>query len=191
MSPYSCITWAYWLPYGFLLNRMVIFLNRRTFIETVEHGMGGEYTMSRRGVVVLTTGVFDIIHPGHIRFLEEAKRLAGEDGRLLVIVACDSVVKGNKGRSPMFRARDRAFMVSRLKPVDRVYIGRRGDIEKNIEWFLKRLKPDVIVFGYDQTSIMRRTQRVLKRLGLEIKTVKMRKFFNTSSSKIIEKIRRA
>jgi FAD synthetase len=145
--------------------------------------------MGGRGLVVLTTGVFDIIHPGHIRFLEEAKRLAGEDGRLLVIVACDSVVKGSKGRSPMFRARDRAFMVSRLKPVDRVYVGRRGDIEKNIEWFLKRLKPDIIVFGYDQTSIMRKAQRVLKRLGLEIKTVRIRKFFNTSSSKIIEKMR--
>lgn len=153
--------------------------------------MGGNQGMSRESRIVLTTGVFDIIHPGHIRFLEEAKRLAGEDGKLLVIVACDSVVKGSKGRSPMFRARDRAFMVSRLKPVDMVYIGRRGDIEKNIEWFLKRLKPDVIVFGYDQTSIMRRAQRVLKRLGLEIKTVKMRKFFDTSTSKIIEKIRSA
>ncbi|NHV99305.1 MAG: adenylyltransferase/cytidyltransferase family protein [Thaumarchaeota archaeon] len=145
--------------------------------------------MSRRSRVVLTTGVFDIIHPGHIRFLEEAKRLAGEDGRLLVIVACDSVVKDSKGRSPMFKARDRAFMVSRLKPVDKVYIGRKGEIDKNIEWFLKRLKPDVIVFGYDQNSIMRRTQRVLKRLGLGIKIIKMRKFFNTSTSKIIEKIR--
>ncbi len=152
--------------------------------------MGGDRDMSGGGRVVLTTGVFDIIHPGHIRFLEEAKRLAGEDGRLLVIVACDSVVKGNKGRSPMFRARDRAFMVSKLKPVDRVYVGRRGDIEKNIEWFLKRLRPDVIVFGYDQASIMRMTQKVLKRLGLEIKTVRMRKFFDTSTSKIIEKIRR-
>ncbi|MGQ9691294.1 MAG: adenylyltransferase/cytidyltransferase family protein, partial [Thermoproteota archaeon] len=54
--------------------------------------------MVRKGRVVLTTGVFDIIHPGHIRFLEEAKRLAGRKGRLVVIVACDSVVKRSKGR---------------------------------------------------------------------------------------------
>ncbi len=149
----------------------------------------GNNGMTGRGRVVLTTGVFDIIHPGHIRFLEEAKRLAGRNGKLIVIVACDSVVKRSKGRSPMFRARDRAFMISRLKPVDHVYIGRRGDIEKNIAWFLKRLKPDVIVFGYDQTSIMNRTLRVLNELGLNTRIVKIRKFFDTSTSKIIEKIR--
>jgi len=153
--------------------------------------VGGDQAMSRGSRVVLTTGVFDIIHPGHIRFLEEAKRLAGGRGRLLVIVACDSVVRRSKGRSPMFKARHRAFMVSRLKPVDRVYIGRSGDIEKNIEWFLKRLKPDVIVFGYDQTRIMSTTLRVLNRLGLETRAVRMRKFFDTSTSKIIRKIKEA
>lgn len=155
----------------------------------VETTVWVETRMSRGSRVVLTTGVFDIIHPGHIMFLEEAKRLAGRRGRLLVIVACDSVVRRSKGRSPMFRARYRAFMVSRLKPVDQVYIGRSGDIEKNIAWFLKKLKPDVIVFGYDQARIMNKTLRVLNRLGLKTRSVKMRKFFDTSTSKIIEKIR--
>lgn len=145
--------------------------------------------MSGRSRVVLTTGVFDIIHPGHIRFLEEAKRLAGRNGKLIVIVACDSAVRGSKGRSPMFRARDRAFMISRLKPVDAVYIGRRGNIERNIAWFLRRIRPDIIVFGYDQTVIMEKTRRVIVELGLRIKIVKVRKFFDMSSSKIIERIR--
>jgi FAD synthetase len=145
--------------------------------------------MSGRGRVVLTTGVFDIIHPGHIRFLEEAKRLAGRNGRLIVIVACDSVVRGSKGRSPMFRARDRAFMISRLKPVDAVYVGRRGRIETNIAWFLRKIRPDIIVFGYDQTAIMEKTRRVIVELGFRVKTVRMRKFFDMSSSKIIERIR--
>lgn len=145
--------------------------------------------MSRRSRVVLTTGVFDIIHPGHIRFLEEAKRLAGRNGKLIVIVACDSVVRGSKGRSPMFKAKDRAFMISRLKPVDAVYIGRRGNIERNIAWFLRRIKPDVLVFGYDQTAIMEKTGRVIGELGLRVKTVRIRKFFDMSSSKIIERIR--
>jgi len=145
--------------------------------------------MSGRGRVILTTGVFDIIHPGHIRFLEEAKRLAGRDGKLIVIVACDSVVRRSKGRSPMFRSRDRALMLSRLKPVDAVYIGRRGNIERNIAWFLKKIRPDIIVFGYDQTAIMEKTRRVIGELGLRVKTVRMRKFFDMSSSKIIERIR--
>jgi glycerol-3-phosphate cytidylyltransferase-like family protein len=61
----------------------------------------------------------------------------------------------------MFRARDRTFMISRLKPVDAVYVGRRGNIEKNIAWFLRRIRPDIIVFGYDQTAIMEKTRRVI------------------------------
>ncbi|MGQ9478479.1 MAG: adenylyltransferase/cytidyltransferase family protein [Thermoproteota archaeon] len=146
--------------------------------------------MVRKGRVVLTTGVFDIIHPGHIRFLEEAKRLAGRKGRLVVIVACDSVVKRSKGRSPLFRARSRAFMLSRLKPVDKVYVGRRGDLERNIKWFLKKIKPDILVFGYDQAEVMERTRRVLEKTGLRARIVRMRKFFDMSTSKIIDRMRR-
>jgi len=145
--------------------------------------------VGKSGKVILTTGVFDIIHPGHIRFLEEAKRLAGRSGRLVVIVACDAIVRKNKGRTPLFKTRDRALMVSRLKPVDIVYVGRRGDLEKNIEFFIKKIKPDVIVFGYDQDDVMRKTIKVLDRLGLNTKVVKMRKFYNVSSSKIIGKIK--
>ncbi|MEM3712274.1 MAG: adenylyltransferase/cytidyltransferase family protein [Thermoproteota archaeon] len=146
-------------------------------------------SMGKNSRVVLTTGVFDIIHPGHIRFLEEAKRLAGRNGSLVVIVACDTIVRKSKGRTPLFKARDRALMVSKLKPVDKVYVGRRGDLEKNIEFFIKKIKPDVIVFGYDQEDIMCKTLKVLDGLGLRIKTVRMRKFYNVSSSKIIGKIR--
>jgi len=147
--------------------------------------------MGKSGKIVLTTGVFDIIHPGHIRFLEEAKRLAGKDGRLIVIVACDSVVRKSKGRSPMFRARDRALMISRLKPVDAVYVGRRGRLEKNISWFLKKIRPDILVFGYDQESVMKNTLKVMGELGLRIRVVKMRKFYDISSSKIIKRIKKS
>jgi FAD synthetase len=147
--------------------------------------------MTKSGKIVLTTGVFDIIHPGHIRFLEEAKRLAGKDGRLIVIVACDSVVRESKGRSPMFRARDRALMISRLKPVDAVYVGRRGRLEKNISWFLKRIRPDILVFGYDQESVMKSTLKVMDELGLRIRIVRMRKFYDISSSKIIRRIKKS
>ncbi|MBO3839358.1 MAG: adenylyltransferase/cytidyltransferase family protein [Thermoproteota archaeon] len=147
--------------------------------------------MSRGSRVVLTTGVFDIIHPGHIRFLEEAKRLAGRNGRLIVIVACDSVVKESKGRSPMFKAKDRALMISRLKPVDTVYVGRRGRLEKNISWFLRKIKPDILVFGYDQESVMKSTLKVMDELGLKIRVVRMRKFYDISSSKIIRRIKKS
>lgn len=147
--------------------------------------------MSRGSKTVLTTGVFDLIHPGHIRFLEEAKRLAGRNGKLIVIVACDSVVKKSKGRPPMFKAKDRALMVSRLKPVDTVYIGKRGRLEKNIAWFLNKIRPDILVFGYDQESVMKSTLGIIKELGLKIKIVRMRKFYDISSSKIIKRIKKS
>jgi len=54
------------------------------------------------GKVVLTTGAFDMLHPGHVKLLEEAKKLAGSDGKLVVLIARDETVRRNGGiRSSM------------------------------------------------------------------------------------------
>ena len=50
---------------------------------------------------VLTSGAFDLIHYGHIRLLEEAKRLGGPDAKLVVIVARDETIRRLKGQSPV------------------------------------------------------------------------------------------
>ena len=54
----------------------------------------------KKRMVVVASGTFDLLHLGHVRFLEEAKRAGGKDAELIVIVARDSTVKARKGKTP-------------------------------------------------------------------------------------------
>ena len=140
------------------------------------------------GKIVLTTGAFDMLHPGHIRLLEEAKKLAGSDGKLVVLIARDETVRKNKGRDPIFDEEARRYMVSMLKPVDEVILGYTPfSFEKVIE----KVKPDVVVFGYDQEKFRKEFKRFCKEKGIEVEIVTAKKYFLgrlNSSTEIIEKI---
>ena len=72
-------------------------------------------------------GTFDIIHPAHIIFLEEARKLGGEGGELIVIVALDSSVEKEKGKPPIFSADERRFLVQSLKSVNQSHLGYESD----------------------------------------------------------------
>jgi len=91
---------------------------------------------------VLATGVFDIIHPGHIAFLKEARRLGDE---LVVIVARDKTALERKKR-PVVPEEQRLAVVRGLKPVDKAVLGSERDMFSPLE----DIKPDVIVLGHDQ-----------------------------------------
>lgn len=94
---------------------------------------------------VVAFGTFDILHPGHIAFLEAARRLGTN---LTVVVARDATVRREKGRLPVFNERDRLRVVASLKSVDHATLGDRPD-----SWrILRRIRPDVIAVGYDQPT---------------------------------------
>lgn len=93
-------------------------------------------------VRVMATGVFDLLHPGHIQYLSEAKRLGDE---LVVVVARDSTAERFKHR-PILPEAQRVEMVAALKPVDRAVLGNEGSIYD----ILTEIRPDVIALGYDQ-----------------------------------------
>ncbi len=61
--------------------------------------------------VVLASGVFDLLHLGHVRFLEEAKRSGGENAKLIVIIARDSTVEKTKGRKTIMSEDQRCALV--------------------------------------------------------------------------------
>ena len=90
----------------------------------------------------MASGVFDILHTGHISYLEQARSLGDE---LVVVVACDSTVRRRK-HEPITPEVMRARLVGALKPVDRSIIGREGDMLDTVA----EIKPDIIVLGYDQ-----------------------------------------
>jgi FAD synthetase len=91
----------------------------------------------------MASGVFDLIHPGHVSYLKQAKSYGDH---LVVVVANDSTVRKRK-HEPIMPETMRAFMVESLKPVDEVIIGGSGDMFDTVS----KIMPDIIVLGYDQT----------------------------------------
>lgn len=90
-------------------------------------------------------GAFDLLHAGHIRYLEAAKR---EADRLIVAVNDDASVRGLKGAGrPILPQADRAELVAALRAVDYVVIFS----EPNVTPLLELLRPDVHCKGTDYT----------------------------------------
>jgi D-beta-D-heptose 7-phosphate kinase/D-beta-D-heptose 1-phosphate adenosyltransferase len=93
--------------------------------------------------VVLTNGVFDLLHPGHIRYLQAAR---AEGDALIVAVNSDRSVRAIKGASRPFTAEgERAEVLAALGCVDAVVI---FDEDTPAE-IVRRLQPDVLVKGAD------------------------------------------
>ncbi len=119
-------------------------------------------------VRVMATGVFDLLHPGHLHFLESAKELGDE---LVVIVATDAMVRRRK-HEPITPQEMRRELIQGLKPVDRAIVGREDDIYKTVE----EVRPDIIALGYDQSFREEDIRRELEKRGLgHIKIVRLSK----------------
>lgn len=94
---------------------------------------------------VMTFGTFDLLHPGHLYYLSEAKKLWDY---LITIIARDSTVERIKGKKPRENEKLRLEKVQDCEYVDEALLGSLTDhyaiiLEKN---------PDILCFGYDQRS---------------------------------------
>ena len=95
--------------------------------------------------VGLANGCFDLLHVGHVRYLQAASQ---EADRLIVAINDDDSVRALKGRGrPVLAAADRALLVDALRGVDYVIIFA----EPNVERLLRLIKPDVHCKGTDYT----------------------------------------
>jgi D-beta-D-heptose 7-phosphate kinase/D-beta-D-heptose 1-phosphate adenosyltransferase len=95
-------------------------------------------------VVVLTNGVFDCLHLGHLVLLHRAKSLGT---RLVVCVNSDASVRRAKGPGrPIVPDEERLFLIASLKPVDDVEV---FDTEDDLLRLIARHRPDVLVKGSD------------------------------------------
>ena len=145
-----------------------------------------EYLLTEEGrskfTVVLTGGVFDIIHVGHLATLWDAKALGDV---LVVVVARDETVERLKGRKPINKEEDRLKVVQNLKPVDLALLGDKSDPYK----IVKRLRPDIIALGYDQIHKEDEIQNHLGSMGLKTKVVRLKAVIpKVKTSLIISKI---
>ncbi len=136
-------------------------------------------------VRVLATGTFDILHPGHLRYLSAAKVLGDE---LYVIVARDSMIKHKP--KPIIPEDLRLAMVSALRIVDKAMLGSETDMFEP----LREIKPDIIALGKNQFFDEKELEVRLKAHGIEAKVVRIKAFEECelcSSGAIIRKIRQS
>ena len=140
----------------------------------------------KKHVRVMASGVFDLIHLGHVHYLEEARKLGDE---LLVVVATDSTVRKMK-HEPITPGKMRVELVKALKPVDFAVLGHEDDIFKTVE----EQKPDIIALGFDQKFDERELKIQLESRGLgHIRIVRLSKMSYDSfdldgTRKIIQRI---
>jgi D-glycero-beta-D-manno-heptose 1-phosphate adenylyltransferase len=131
--------------------------------------------------IVLANGCFDVLHAGHVRYLQAARR---EGDMLIVAVNSDSSMRGLKGPGrPILTAADRAELVAALAAVDYVVVFDEADVRS----LLRELRPDVHAKGTDYTveSVPERDEAA--RFGIRVAIVGDAKDHSTRG--LIERIR--
>ena len=134
---------------------------------------------------IATFGVFDLLHVGHVKFLEECKSLE-KDSQLTVVIARDSTVIKEKGKKPIMPEEQRKYIVQSLKPVDRAILGNEGSDKLKI---VEKIRPDIIVLGYDQAWDEKSLKEELEKRGLKIRVLRLKKYGEISSTSIKDKIK--
>jgi rfaE bifunctional protein nucleotidyltransferase chain/domain len=137
-------------------------------VSLAEAVQAREQARARGRAVAVANGAFDLLHVGHLRYLEDAKRLAlasgvgGEGGLLIVGVNTDASVRAGKGPSrPLVPQDERAELVAALRCVDLVVLFD----EPTAEALLAALRPDLHVKGTDYTVEGVPERALVERLG--------------------------
>ncbi len=136
--------------------------------------------------IVFTNGCFDLLHPGHIYLLEQAKSL----GDILIVgLNSDDSVKRLKGeKRPIYSQTERAYMLSSLSCVDFIVV-----FEEDTPYSLiKSLKPDILVKGNDWELDKVVGRDIVEKKGGKIFLVSVLENYSTSMliKKIIENFKK-
>lgn len=98
------------------------------------------------GKIVYTGGTFDLFHSGHTRFLKACRRLAGEDGKVIVALNEDDFIQAYKGKPPIMSFAERKEVLLACKYVDGVVPNFSGADSKPC---IGSVQPDLVVIGDD------------------------------------------
>lgn len=132
--------------------------------------------------VVFTNGVFDLLHPGHVRYLQQARRLGDA---LIVAINSDRSVRANKGPDrPITPESERAEILAALACVDAVAI---FDEETPLQ-IITALQPDILVKGADWAADAIVGRDVVETRGGRVVRLKVEEGYSTSA--IVAKIRK-
>lgn len=117
---------------------------------------------------IMVFGTFDILHPGHLHFFRQARRLA-RNPFLIVSIARDVNVRNIKGKLPLNNERKRAWAVRKSALADKVIL---GGIKDYIPHILLQ-QPHIVALGYDQKS--KYTESLKKKIA-PTKVVRLRAY---------------
>ena len=133
--------------------------------------------------VVFTNGCFDLLHPGHVRCLAEARALGDV---LVVAVNSDRSVRGNKGpERPLVNERDRAEVIAALASVDYVTIFD----EPTPRELISRVLPSVLVKGADWALDQVAGREEVEAAGGRVVSIPLASGYSTTN--IVQRIRNA
>jgi D-beta-D-heptose 7-phosphate kinase/D-beta-D-heptose 1-phosphate adenosyltransferase len=131
--------------------------------------------------IVMTNGCFDIIHPGHVSYLEKSKKLGDV---LIVLLNSDKSIKMNKGKNrPINNLYFRQQVLSGLSSVN--YLTSFKD--KTPKKLYKIMKPNILTKGFDVAKKLIAGADYVKKYGGKVKLIKYDMRFSTT--KIIKNIR--
>jgi D-beta-D-heptose 7-phosphate kinase/D-beta-D-heptose 1-phosphate adenosyltransferase len=151
-------------------------------LKTLDELVAIRHDLGRQGKqVVFTNGCFDLLHRGHVRYLDQAKRLGDV---LVVAMNSDSSVRTLKGPDrPVMSHEERAELVAALAAVDYVLVFDELDPEKVIQ----ALEPDLLVKGGDWPEDQIVGRQVVESRGGRVHTLPYVE--GASSSQLLRRIR--
>lgn len=127
---------------------------------------------------VMAQGTFDVVHPGHIHYLEKSAEMGDE---LVVVIARDS--RARERKNLVFHEDERREIIESLEAVDKAVLGSEEDIYTTVE----EISPDIITLGHDQHHSIDEVRDMAKKaLGREVEVERIESGTEHSSSKIKE-----
>ncbi len=148
------------------MRRRLRRLRDRGYVE----GRGSRLFLKPKGRrafrVVFIGGTFEVIHPGHIYTIEQAKKLGDV---LVAVVARDDTVRRRKGRDPIVSEEERRRVLSAIRYVDVAMLGS----ESNIYDTLEKVRPDIVALGYDQYHREEEIAQEAGRRGIRLSVVRL------------------
>lgn len=113
---------------------------------------------------VLTMGSFDILHYGHLVFLERCKDIAGEDGTVFVGLNTDEFIQKYRKRPPIMNYSERLLTLSKVHGVK--YVVANDQADGTIKNLIEDYKPNLIVVGSDWSPFSSRKKEYLSQIGV-------------------------
>ena len=157
---------------------------KNKLVDSNQLGLLAESLRQRGEKLVLTNGCFDLLHLGHVRYLEAARSLGDA---LVVAINGDDSVRALKGEGrPLNRERERAEVVAALECVDHVVIFS----EVRVTRLLEQVRPAIYVKGGDYTAdtLDPEERAALEKTGAQIRILPFEPGYSTSG--LIERLKK-